>query len=114
MASRGLASIALIALFNAGGHCGRISPPASSSSSFWIAGYYAGWTQDACPPSAIDYSALTEVIHFSVLPNLDGTLDVAQNLTSPTSPRQSRPPTRPPFPSSSPSRPPTPSPNSTR
>jgi chitinase len=80
MASRDLASIALIALLNAGGHCGRISPPASYSSSFWIAGYYAGWTQDACPPSAIDYSALTEVIHFSVLPNPDGTLDVAKNL----------------------------------
>ncbi|MBI1862577.1 hypothetical protein HYS00_00485 [Candidatus Microgenomates bacterium] len=45
----------------------------------WIDGYYPGWTQDRLKPSDIDYSALTHVIHFSVVPRANGTLDTDIN-----------------------------------
>jgi len=34
----------------------------------WVCGYYPGWAQGNMPPSAIDYTGLTHVIHFSMLP----------------------------------------------
>ena len=53
------------------------------SDAFWTTGYYPGWTQSYMPPSAIDFSALTHVIHFSVLPQSDGTVNsVELGLTS--------------------------------
>lgn len=45
----------------------------------WVAGYYPGWQQEKMPPSAIDFGAVTHLIHFSVLPRADGTLDAEQN-----------------------------------
>ncbi len=45
------------------------------SAAFWTTGYYPGWTQSDMPPSAIDFSTLTHVIHFSVLPQSDGTVN---------------------------------------
>lgn len=35
----------------------------------WVSAYYAGWMQSYLPPSAIDYSAVTHIIHFSVAPS---------------------------------------------
>jgi chitinase len=43
----------------------------------WVAGFYAGWSSDVYPPSAIDFNALTHVMVFSVLPRTDGTLDTS-------------------------------------
>ncbi len=48
----------------------------------WRTGYYPGWEQSAMPPSAIDYSALTHIIHFAAVPNNNGTLDTAANVLS--------------------------------
>lgn len=45
----------------------------------WNTGYYPGYRQTAMPPSAIDYTALTHIIHFSAIPRVDGTLDTAPN-----------------------------------
>jgi chitinase len=45
----------------------------------WSTGYYPGWEQGAMPPSNIDFSTLTHIIHFSVLPNSNGTLNSGAN-----------------------------------
>jgi chitinase len=46
----------------------------------WITAYYAGWMQGNqwshhLTPQEIDFTAITHVIHFSVLPNPDGSLN---------------------------------------
>ena len=41
----------------------------------WVSGFYVGWMTSQYPPSAIDFSSLTHVMVFSVLPRTDGTLD---------------------------------------
>jgi chitinase len=38
----------------------------------WVCGYYPGWAQGNMPPAAIDYTGLTHVIHFSMLPASGG------------------------------------------
>src|SRR6478672_388630 len=40
----------------------------------WVSGFYVGYMAARYPPSAIDFSALTHVMVFSVLPQRDGTL----------------------------------------
>ncbi len=45
----------------------------------WSTGYYPGWEQSSMPASNIDFTALTHIIHFSVIPNSDGTLDSSDN-----------------------------------
>ena len=45
----------------------------------WTTGYYPGWEQAGMPASNIDYTALTHIIHFSVVPNSDGSLDSDAN-----------------------------------
>jgi chitinase len=45
----------------------------------WSTGYYPGYRQSAMPASNVDFGALTHVIHFSVAPNPDGTLDTTVN-----------------------------------
>lgn len=49
----------------------------------WVTGYYPGYRQTYLPPSAIDFTALTHIIHFSVIPNSDGSLDAASNAITP-------------------------------
>jgi chitinase len=44
-----------------------------------VTGYYAAWQEWHLPVSAIDFSALTVVAHFSDMPKSDGTLDTAAN-----------------------------------
>ena len=43
----------------------------------WVTAYYAVWVQQAgvLTPQKIDYSAFSHLIHFSVVPSLDGTID---------------------------------------
>ena len=56
------------------------SPAArANTNTFWVSAYYAGWTQDAMPASVVDYSALTHVIHFCLVPNSDGTFNSSDN-----------------------------------
>jgi chitinase len=45
----------------------------------WRTAYYPGWEQSDMPASSIDFSALTHIIHFSVVPNDDGTLNADDN-----------------------------------
>src|SRR5882724_9884064 len=45
----------------------------------WVTGYYPGWEQSGMPASSIDFSALTHIIHFSVVPNSNATLDSTIN-----------------------------------
>jgi chitinase len=48
----------------------------------WVTGYYPGYEQGALPPPAIDFSVVTHVIQFSILPNADGTVSRANGLTA--------------------------------
>jgi chitinase len=49
----------------------------NAAGAMWVSGFYVGWTASSYPPSAIDFSSLTHVMVFSVLPHADGTLDTA-------------------------------------
>ncbi len=49
----------------------------------WVMAYYTGWGQSSYPPSAVDYSALTALIHFSVIPQTNGTLNATTNGLTP-------------------------------
>jgi chitinase len=49
----------------------------------WCLGYYPGWEQGSMPASNIDFTTLTHIIHFSVVPRADGTLDSDANSISP-------------------------------
>ena len=51
----------------------------TSRADLWNTGYYPGYRQSAMPPSVIDYTALTHIIHFSAMPTTSGTLDDAPN-----------------------------------
>src|SRR5689334_13885868 len=49
----------------------------------WVNAYYAGWEQGNLPPQSIDYSALTHICHFALVPNSNGTLnDQANSVTA--------------------------------
>jgi chitinase len=48
----------------------------------WRTAYYPGWEQAGMPASTIAFATLTHVIHFSVVPNTDGTLDSTANTIS--------------------------------
>jgi|GEM_PF-3462239 len=61
---------------------------ANAQSDLWVSAYYAGWAQGCgyqgyLSPDEIDYSALTHVIHFSIMPNSDGSLDYETNCITP-------------------------------
>jgi chitinase len=45
----------------------------------WVTGYFPGWEQDQMPASAIDFTTITHVIHFSLIPQSDGTLNLSDN-----------------------------------
>ncbi|HWP82865.1 MAG TPA: glycoside hydrolase family 18 protein [Bacteroidota bacterium] len=50
----------------------------------WVTGYYAGWMQGwenygRLPAEEIDYSAVTHIIHFGLVPKVDGTIDSLSN-----------------------------------
>jgi len=56
----------------------------SARAGFWITGYYPGYQAEAMSPSKIDFTTVTHVIHFSVVPNTDGSLDSSANSLSPS------------------------------
>ena len=55
----------------------------TSNAALWVTGYYPAYEQAYLPPSAIDFSALTHLIHFSVFPNSEGTLNSSDNGLTP-------------------------------
>src|SRR6266850_1142814 len=57
---------------------------ALAQTNLWVSAYYAGWSQGwtnngILPAEAIDYSALTHVVHFALVPRADGTVDPDAN-----------------------------------
>ncbi len=59
-----------------------------AQSKMWVSAYYAGWMQGQnndgyLPAQDIDYSAVTQIIHFALVPNSDGTLDYSSNSITP-------------------------------
>ena len=50
----------------------------------WSTGYYPGYRQNYYPPSSIDFTALSHIIHFAILPNSDGTLNTGVQGINPT------------------------------
>ena len=50
----------------------------------WVSAYYAGWMQDGYPPSAVDFGAMTHVIHFSLEPGNGGTISGTGNGITPS------------------------------
>ena len=52
----------------------------AARAAFWTTAYYPGYEQEyTMPASNIDFTAVTHVIHFSLVPNSDGTLDSSGN-----------------------------------
>jgi len=49
-----------------------------------VTAYYPGYRQSYLTPSNIDFSAVTHIIHFSVMPNADGTLNTGANGLTPS------------------------------
>lgn len=43
----------------------------------WSLGYYPGWAQEKNPPASINWASVTHIVHFTLFPNNDGTLDTA-------------------------------------
>lgn len=61
-----------------------VGSPAFSHDKIWVTAYYAGWMQGQTnnghlPAQNIDYSALTHIIHFAVLPTETGHLETRSN-----------------------------------
>ena len=69
---RALPLICLLGLFGARVHA-----------DLWSTAYYAGWMQGYLPASNIDLKAVSDLIHFSVIPNADGTLNSTANSLTP-------------------------------
>lgn len=61
--------------------------PASATTGKWVSGYYVGYMASSYPPSAIDFSSLTHVMVFAVLPHIDGTLDTTLFIDSTNGPK---------------------------
>jgi len=51
----------------------------SAQADIWSTAYYAGWMQDTMPASNVDFTAVSHVIHFSVVPNSNGSLNSTVN-----------------------------------
>jgi len=49
----------------------------------WATAYYPGYEQSSMPASNIDFAALTHLVHFSLVPNADGSLNSTANGLSP-------------------------------
>jgi len=56
----------------------------------WVSGFYVGWMANTYPPSRIDFSSLSHVMVFSVLPRTDGTLDTTMFMGSTTGPAMAK------------------------
>jgi GH18 family chitinase len=50
-----------------------------AQSNIWVTAYYAGWMQSTLPASAIDYTAMTHINYFAIVPNADGSINLSGN-----------------------------------
>ena len=53
--------------------------PVSVQADLWATAYYAGWMQSSVPASNVDFTAVSHIIHFSVAPNSNGSLNSSVN-----------------------------------
>jgi chitinase len=58
--------------------------PVSGRADLWVTGYYPGYETGRMEPSNIDFTTITHVIHFSLVPNSDGSLDSSANSLTPS------------------------------
>src|ERR1700704_329520 len=57
-----------------------------SRADVWCTAYYPGWEQAGMPASNIDFTVVTHLIHFAVVPNSNGSLNSSANgVTTPNS-----------------------------
>jgi chitinase len=61
---------------------------ARAQEDIWVSAYYAGWSQGCgydgrLRAYQIDYSAVTHIIHFAIIPNSDGSIDYETNCITP-------------------------------
>lgn len=61
-----------------------ITPTTSVFADLWSTAYYAGWMQSQVPAARVDFSAVTHVIHFSIVPNNNGSLNSTVHSLFPT------------------------------
>jgi chitinase len=50
----------------------------------WVSAYYAAWMQTYLPPSAIDFAAVTHIMHFSLSPSGTGVSGTGNGITAST------------------------------
>jgi len=50
----------------------------------WVSAYYAGWQSSYLPPDSIDFTAITQLIHFSVYPTGGASFDGTGNGMTPS------------------------------
>jgi chitinase len=62
---------------------GLLAPGTPARADLRVTAYYPGYRQSYLPPSSIDFTAVTHTIHFSVVPNADGTLNTGANGLTP-------------------------------
>ena len=67
------------------------APARAAGSPLWVTGYYPVWEQaGGMTPDKIDYSAITHLIHFAIVPRADGTIeDTAHGNLNTITPAQS-------------------------
>jgi chitinase len=75
-----LASLALFSLFLV--LCGI--PSQSAAAELWVTAYYPGTAEKIMPPADIDFTVVTHVIQFALVPNADGSLDERANVIART------------------------------
>jgi chitinase len=51
-----------------------------SHADLWCTAYYPGYEQAGMPASAIDFTAVTHIVHFALLPETNGTLNTSVNV----------------------------------
>jgi chitinase len=56
----------------------------STRADIWSTAYYAAWLQGTMPASNVDYTVLTHVIHFSIEPKANGSLNTGVNGITPS------------------------------
>jgi len=58
--------------------------PATARADLWVAGYYPGYAASQMAPSNIDFTTITHVIHFALVPEANGSIDSSADGLAPS------------------------------
>src|SRR5580704_11805148 len=58
--------------------------PFATQAGFWVTGYYPGYATSRMAASNIDFTVVTHVIHFALVPNTNGTVNSGENDLTPS------------------------------